>query len=764
MITTKSGDDEAPASDYLAMAVLAATMALFEVLVTRLLSVVLWYHFVFLSISLAMLGLGAPGVWFALRPPGRRALAGSLLTAAVLIPASVIGIIKLGAPFRGVSAFWVACLLGPMLSLGCAICILLLRVPADRIGRLYASDLLGATLGTALAVPLLYGLPTPILVGSLGVFPLLAALRLKVLRPTVAGAVIAAIVGLGLWGEPYRLRYNKAYDEAGGVLYEKWTPTARITVLAHEAPFMWGKGTHSGDAGGRSLWLDQDGSAGTPIVAFDRKGPPPDYLFDDVTSVAYQLGTPGDVCVIGAGGGRDILAAVKAGASRVDAVEINPFTVDIVNRVFATWSGAVYSLPQVNAVIADGRSFLASTDRRYDVLQISLIDSFAATAAGAYALAENSLYTKEAFRLYWRHLSERGVLSVSRWMVGPNRMEMVRLALLAAASLRDEGVANPQDHLVVLRGSSVGTVLVFRKRVDAALLANLMRVIRDKGFALNWPESPGAFESSLVGLGLREGPEAFLPKGYDVSPPTDDRPFFFQTLLVTASAGATDKADLALSEGGLLYLRRLLLQTTVVAFGLFFLPLVKGTTFARFPVQGTAYFAAIGLGFMLVELPLIHRFTLLLGHPSVAMVVALGALLLGASGGSWWAGRSTPAASRRVMMLLPVLVLVLSLGLGGVVLALLGSWLPVRIAAATVVSVLFGALMGVAFPAGMRAFGASHRSWFWAVNGVASVLASVSSLLLAIAFGFGAVHQLAAVCYLLAAVLLFRARTVSAAA
>jgi hypothetical protein len=198
-------------SNYLSMAILSATMMLYEVLITRLLSVVLWYHFVFLSISIAMLGLGAPAVWFAVRPPAPRALPRALLAGAVCIPASVIAMIQWGAPFRTVQTFWIACLLGPMLSLGCAICILLLRVPADAIGRLYASDLFGATFGCALAVPLLYGLPTPILVGSLGIGPLLAGMRMRVLRQAVALPLIAAIIGLGLWGAPYRLRYNKAY-------------------------------------------------------------------------------------------------------------------------------------------------------------------------------------------------------------------------------------------------------------------------------------------------------------------------------------------------------------------------------------------------------------------------------------------------------------------------------------------------------------------------------------------------------------------------
>ena len=226
------------------------------------------------------------------------------------------------------------------------------------------------------------------------------------------------------------------------------------------------RGLPSGD----HLWLDQDGSAGTPILPYERGRPYPEHLSYDVVSAAYPIASPHRACIIGGGGGRDILKALQGGATDVEVVELNPYIVDAVSRVFSAHSGDPYHLPGVHAFVGEGRNHFSRSHTPCDVIEISQIDTFAASAAGAYALTENSLYTIEAIRMFWSHLSERGVLSVSRWVSGPAWPESVRLVLLEVEALRQEGIAEPRNHMVVLAAGDTANVLLFRQARDAAAI------------------------------------------------------------------------------------------------------------------------------------------------------------------------------------------------------------------------------------------------------------------------------------------------------
>ena len=230
-----------------------------------------------------------------------------------------------------------------------------------------------------------------------------------------------------------------------------------------------------------SIWLDQDGSAGIPILDDERGRSYPEHLSYDVVSAAYPIAAPRRACIIGGGGGRDILKALQGGANDVEVVEINPYTVDAVSRVFGPYSGDPYHLPGVHAFVGEGRNHFSRSATPCDVIEISQIDTFAASAAGAYALTENSLYTVEAIRMFWSHLSEQGVLSVSRWVAGPAWPESVRLVLLEVEALRQEGITQPRNYIVVLAAGSTANVLLFRKPVTPQQLGLAERVAADKG-------------------------------------------------------------------------------------------------------------------------------------------------------------------------------------------------------------------------------------------------------------------------------------------
>ena len=505
------------------------------------------------------------------------------------------------------------------------------------------------------------------------------------------------------------------------------------------------------------LWLEQDGSAGTPITKWDGSAALPHLMFD-VTSVGYQVQRPDRVCIIGAGGGRDVLTAIKAGATHVDAVELNPFTIDAVSNSFGAYSGDPYHRANVRAVASEGRSFLTRSYGNYDVVQISLIDTWAATSAGAYALSENGLYTLEAFRLYLRRLSPTGVLTVSRWAAGARQLEITRLMLLAQAALAAEQIVDPNRHLALLSAGEVGTLLAFKQPLSGATLTTLDTIANEKGFVRLWPLRPGERVTTLAQAALLGRDASMRAAGFDLAPPTDDRPYFFQTINIRHMPDAKLLAGASANEQAVLQLRRLVGIVASLTLALFFLPfllrgrLVRAEGFAT----GTGYFAAIGLAFMFVELPLIQRFSPWLGHPSRATTVVLATMLLGAGIGAMLAGRVSHARARLVALALPLLVAALSIILPNLVAGTEALSLPGRVVMAGLTVAPVAVAMGFAFPLGMSAFGEANRAWFWAVNGAVSVLASVSSLALSMALGFTRVLWLGAAVYVVAALLLAR--------
>ena len=723
--------------DYLVIALVSATVMLFEIAVTRILSVVLWYHFAFLAASLAMLGMGAPGVWFALRGVRPRTLEWALLASAVTVPLSVVALFQYGGPLAWRAALATLCIGVPMLALGSAVCVLLLRAPGRTISRMYGADLLGATVGALAVVPLMHVVPTPAIVAGTAVLPALALGMIG--RGRIGLAVLAAVALLIAWREPLRVRYGKVYAEKGvNLLYERWTPTARLTAFSRRvdqrAGFGWGMGTRYAPRAVSQLWLEQDGSAGTPITQLSDSIQSLGHLSFDVTSLGHQLRTPATVCVIGGGGGRDILTALLSGAGQVDAVELNPYVVDAVSRHFGTFSGDVYHLPGVRAIVSEGRSFLTGTPRRYDLIQISLIDSWAATAAGAYALSENYLYTLEAYRLYWNRLSPTGILSTSRWMVS---LEAVRLAHLVREALAREAIAEPERHIAIAQAGSVATVLASRKPFTGALLQALDAACTERGFERRWPvPAPGA--GGDIGLVLQKGPAAFRARGVEVSVPVDDRPFFFHNVAVFGTGEPEGTHSFLVNTQAVIVLRHLMVLVTALAVVLFFLPFALRGALPRAPGfwRGSFYFALIGVAFMLVEIPVIQKMILYLGHPSHAITVVLASMLLGAGLGSLASERLPIAAVPLWAGLLLLALAAANLGLHGLSVGTIGWPWPARVAIAFAIAGLLGFFMGFALPLGMLRFGDVSKAWFWAVNGACGVMASVCSLGLSMTFGF----------------------------
>lgn len=764
------------ATSHATIALVSATVMLYQIAITRLLSVVLWYHFAFLSISLALLGLGASGVWFSLQAARPSTLPRLLLCAAASLPVSVWVILQTRPTALAQGASWwlglvAVSMLAPLYCLGGAVCLLLVRARGNTVASLYGADLLGAMAGAALVIPLLSSIPTPHLCAALSGMPL-CALALVTGPRHPAWWVGALLLSAALaWGKPFEVRYSKLYGEQGDKtpLHEVWTATARITVFGRpifspepDVPWGWGYGARFQPRAWQERWIDQDGSAGTPVEHLPGAASELEHLGFDVTSAGYQLFAPHHVCVIGAGGGRDIVTALAFGARTVDAVEMNRGIHGLMTGALAEFAGNIYTRPGVHTVVDEGRSFLSHTDKRYDLIQISLVDSWAATAAGAFALSENYLYTVEALQLYWSRLRFGGVLSISRWSDRVQPFETARLVLLAEAALRGAGVADPRAHMLLLTGSSIGTLLLSREPIDQAVLARADQLARQRGFVRSWPPRTAAADISLATLALADRGKLLSATGVDLSPPTDDRPFFFQARsFFDLSDKLSEAAPKDVNLQSVSIVRGLLLWLLGLTFGLFLMPFLwfgrpqRGAAFW----SGSAYFAAIGVGFMLLELPWLQQSVLFLGHPSTATAVVLGALLAGSGLGSLVAGRLRAPLTPDAFWLLPAAALGISLSLGPLFRALLGQSLGVRCIVAAGVFAAAGVVLGLALPSGMMRFPQERRAWFWAINGAFGVLASALSIALAMTLGLRNTALLGAAAYAVAA-LCFRHKPV----
>lgn len=760
-----------------AIALASFAILFFQIAATRVLSVVLWYHWAFLSVSLAMLGLGAPGVWFALRPPGPRLLPAALLLGGMALPAAVVAILLITrycGPATGELGPWVVvacmgCLLVPMLLLGSAVCILLLQARGAAVARLYGADLVGASIAAAAVLPVLDRVPTPVACAALGVLPVAAAWRCGC-RGSIAAAAAVAIAAVVLVPGPLQVRRSKLYFESVPV-YERWTATARLTfadlrdVMQELMPqlgmvlgYTWGPGSKAPFVDVPQHWMEQDGTAGTPITRFDGDTADMsefDYLLYDVTAVGHEVRPAKRVAIVGGGGGRDILTALRCGADDIDVAEFNAGVVETVSTRFKEFAGDIYHARGVHAHVREGRSFLTQSRGGYDLIQISLIDSWAATAAGAYTLAENNLYTVEAFRLYLDRLAPDGLLSTSRWRHGPFGLEGDRLILLGAEALRGAGVGSPQDHLLVVGSGNVLTLLLSKRPFDGGDLARAAAACDRRGFELMYPDPPTAAGPGRIAALLRDGPGAAAARGLVLTPPTDDRPFFFQSLPVFGRFDLDRARDLGVNQQGVATLQLLMMLVAAFTLALFFAPFALLRWLPRGPGfwRGSSYFAAIGLAFMLIEIPWLQRFVLYLGHPSVAAAVVLGALLLGAGAGSLHAERLGLVRARRWWWLVPAALAVVNTGMSALFAATLGASDAARIAVTVAVLLPVGFLLGHFFPLGMLRFGDDAKAWFWALNGACGVLAGVCSLALAMALGFRAVAWIGIAGYVLAGLL-----------
>ena len=769
----------------------------YQLLLTRIFSVTMYYHFAFVAISVTMFGMAVGALIVYGRPhvftPARvnTHLARAALGFALTIVASFLA--HLWLPFRPeLSVYGVASVVltysvlsVPFTFSGIVVALALTRFPRQ-VSALYAADLGGAALGCVLLGPLL-GItdgPTAILATAAvaGLGALLFAESgdsLPVLASTVTvGLVLAAVANTvasrhdAAW---LRLVWVKGQYEARPIV-ERWNPFSRIRVIGDPTqprrPSGWGFSTTLPTTlTARELHLDIDSYAGTELTAFNGDPATVQHLKYDVTNVAHYIRPSSKVVVVGTGGGRDVLSALVFNQRSVTGVEINPSILELVNGRFGDFTGHLDRDPRVRFVNDEARSYLARMRDPVDIIQISLIDTWAATASGAFVLTENSLYTLEAWTNFLNRLTPRGILSVSRWYYADRPGEVYRSAVLAATTLQKRGVQRPGDHFVIVRArptptkdapDGVGTILVSREPFSAADLDALDEVAARLRFEVVQSPRISRDETFAAIADGRQMQGLLASYPLDISAPTDDSPFFFHMLRMRDVFNLQrwrDQGIVSFNMKAVGVLGVLLATVTVMTAACILLPLIRTrhTVELHGATPHFVYFGAIGLGFMLVEISQLQRLTIFLGHPAYSLSVVLFSLLVSSGLGSLSTGRIADdgvghATRRRLLITLFVLV-IFGIVTPAVTHRFEGADTPVRILIAVGILLPVGFCLGMAFPLGMRL--ALQRSpsiapWLWGINGATSVCASVLAIVIAIGAGISTSFWVGALCYALA--------------
>ena len=803
MTATTAGAPELRArpATYAGLFVVTLTTLMYEIVLTRIFSVTMWYHFAFVAISVALFGMTAGALLVHLRPEWFRdeLVKRQMWRFSLLFGVSVAlaFVTQLSIPFvpkmtmAGVWSVVLTCVVisVPFVCSGVVVCLALTRFPR-RVNRMYAADLVGAGLGCVLLVVAFSWLDGPSLVIGIAALACLGALLLAFDAGLRGGQILSgvALVALaaGALGNAYRHEQGNPFvrilwaKEQQDTLhtYDRWNAFSRITVDGRETDVGWPAGYGMSAELPSDIVVPQmslliDGTAGSMITGYDGAEETTDFLRYDITNLGYfpKEGTDFRSAVIGVGGGRDVLTGLEFGAGNVTGIEINGNTLDLITDELGDFSGHLDRNPRVDLVNDEARSWLTRSDERFDMIQISLIDTWAATSAGAFALSENSLYTVEAWETFFDRLGPGGTLSVSRWysIGGAEPFETLRTAALASEVLDRRGVADPRDHVLIYQGtptqfaSSAATILVSPDPFSDEDLATIADNADRLGFTpiLTPDEVADQRFADIVAPG---GPDAGLSQfDEDLSPPTDNRPFFFQMAsLETFLSGEGFSDELVFRP--VLVLAALAVAVLLLAAVCIGGPLIVMGRRARH--QGMApyyaYFAGIGLGFMLIEFSQLQRLSTFLGHPTYALAVVLFTVLLFSGVGSMLVERVTSAARPRSLVV-PVVALVAGLVAFGLVTnpvtdAAAGATTPVRIAVAVGLLAPLALLMGMPFSIGM---GAASRhegaptAFLWGINGATSVVASVLGALVAMFFGINVTFMAGSLAYVLAGVSLW---------
>ena len=787
----------------MSIALVSATALAYEVLLMRLFSITQWHHFAYMMISLALLGYGASGAFLMLFQRFLlRRFSTSYLVNLALFGVCLVGCFLMAQriPFNAEEVLWDArqtlwllntylLLAVPFFFAANAIGLALIQYRA-RLSRIYAADLLGAGLGSIAILALLFATTPPQVLVLLGLFGICAALlagwELKRLKTAAWSLPLAAVLLLlpDSWSKleisPYKGLSQILLIKDTRVIAERSSPLGLLSVVEspavplRHAPGMSLNATTEPLA---QLGVFTDGDGLSVISRYTGDRDSLAYLDQLSSALPYHLRPVDRALVLGAGGGNDVLQALYHEVQTIDAVELNPQFAQLVTEDYADFAGHLYRTPGVTLHIAEARSFTANSQGAYDLIQVSLLDSFSASASGQYALSENHLYTTEALTEYLKKLSRDGFLSITRWIKLPPR-DTLKLFATATDALRASGVEEPGRQLILIRGWQTSTLLLknglvndldiqrVRKFSEARSfdIAYCPGITRDETNRYNQLRNDWFHEATQALLG--EQREQFLDNyKFNLRPSTDERPYFFHFFkwrALNEILQLRERGGAPLTDAGYLILAATLAQAVFASLLLILLPiwLYQRRNHKAKPAVNRStvigYFFILGLAFLFIEIAFIQKLLLFLHHPLYAVAVVLSSFLIFSGLGSAWLGRKPSGIRSRLLggavtgILLFGTFYLLSLDTLIEHLSHLPDVARILISVFLIAPLAF--CMGMPFPLGLGSlsdYAPSLIPWAWAINGCASVISAVLASLLAIHLGFSTVIATALVLYAL---------------
>jgi len=781
---------------YLEVFLLSFAALVLEIAYTRIISYKLFYYHTYLVIGLAMLGMGFGGAlvatWPHLAAPERRlgpiATIGACVTAAAYLVVAWVELSVLAFSATATAPVALLAVCAAVFAGFGVVGVLLSGVFADapeRMARLYLADLAGAALGCGAAVPLVSGLgaPATVMVAAAAIASAgaLAWARVSASRAVVSLVIVAILAAAALTPsllpdpvpDPVKTMHPR-FLAGRAPLFSAWSPVFRIDattspngsddfiVLHHDG--LWGSALHRWDGRPESLAKFDHNERALPFRTLGRR--------------------PQEVVIIGAAGGHEILAALRFDSAHVDAVELNPAAVDLVRRRFADYVGHVAEHPAVALTNDEGRSWITRHTGPFDIVYFVAPDSYAAmnsATSGAFVLSESYLYTVEMIAGTLARMAPDGLLAMQfgedNYDAQPNRT--TRYVASARAALASFGLTDPAAHIAVATTKSLGdvsTILVSRSPIDPA---------HARAFATAAAEVPRTRVRWLPGLVGEPGPVTsvltlpetelaawFRAYPFAVGPVHDDAPFFWHFARFSSLFGDTRPTGPGVnweaSAAGERVLMATLVAAALFASACLALPLLVARSSgapARLRWTVAAYFASLGVGFMLFEVALVQKLALILGYPTYSLTVTLFSLLVAAGLGSLaserWIGR-LPGTAGALAVAIVLLTGTCAFGIDAATPALLAAPLAARIAAALAVTAPLGFVLGAFLPLGVGCITrkveapAPLVAWAWATNGFFSVIGSVATTMLAMTVGFRLVFAAAGVTYLVACRLLTR--------
>jgi len=810
---------------YAGIFLVALATLMLEVLLTRITSVIAWYHLAFFVISLAMLGMTAGAVMVFLLPSvfadehvAKRMTQTTLAFAATTPIAIGMAMTIPLLPITDLMDFFALLAYGGALAIpfglgGIALTLALTRanLPAS---TAYGVDLVGAALGCALVIPLLdrVDAPSAALMASAvaalaGACFALAHADGRASWRRVLGPIALAfgLIWLGTanrmsWdhirnhaeskdeASPLRPAWVKGgREDAGAFCFIGWNTYSRITVEhTHKLPpFLWAGSREMPEALRKPIpqrTIRIDGAAATMMFRHGDQLDDHEHVDWDITSFAHELRPTGPAAVIGVGGGRDVIVAARHGHESVVGIELNDLIVALHTDVMEDFS-RITRIPGVELVPAEARSHMALETRRFSVITMSLIDTWATTGAGSYSLSENGLYTAEAWKVFMDRLEPDGIYTVSRWYHPKSPGEATRMLALGMEVLWRTGAARPQDQLILLQNREVATLLISPSPFSAADLDRMQKRAGELGYSMvATPRRGPLHDGPLKALWAIDSQAALWTwsstQDLDYTPPTDDRPFFFNMLKPTTWLQDPDMVDrLDVSFLGNLQATQTLVHATLVSVLLTLMTVIgpmlvrRRELFAankRDLAAAASYFALIGLGFMFVEIGLLSRLNVFIGHPTVALAVLLGGIIFFTGFGSLLSGRVTIETKPKLARFYPLipfaLVVLAALASGPLTHAFQASGMGARVLVGVLVVAIPALGLGLGFPVGLRLVQARRKAtggpelgpWLWGINGASGVCASGLALGCSMVWGVPTTLAVGAACYLLLLVCTWR--------